>query len=441
MADISDYDNEAPVDVHRQRLRPTRPQPAPEPLPEPEEIPDPYGVGTEALTAVDDPGLPETPTAPTASLFDERALASATSVTPARWGWRGRVNAALGLKLAPQPDSAEVRFRDSVGAIQRTLPGTATIAVVNTKGGSGKTPTTVTLSAILGEHRGQGVVALDASESGGTLGSRAAKTSDPERTVWDVLTNASKLVSVDAAAGDLASYLRRQPTRDEILAGDTDSSHDEMLGWDECAALAAVLRRHRDLLIVDTATNPQAPAWLWAVHHADLLVVPLPLRRDMAQHAHAMLDALNKRGLQHLVRTAVVLLCETPGANLALEDIVVSEFETLGVESFVRVPYEPAFASGERLGLDALGQSSIEAWTNVAALVVEGLTTSIAQRQSGQRTLPPLTHAVPAAVDPEPVEVPEPEPERQPEPEGQPETAEAPRRPQPPKPKPVNPYA
>lgn len=422
MADIADYNHEPTIDPRRLRLRPNRPAVDPEPTPELEadDIADPYGVGVEALVAVDEPVTPAAaPSTRHSALFDEAASPALSQ--PAQWGWRGRINAALGTKLAPKSESAETGHRAAVEAIQRTLPGSGTVAVVNTKGGAGKTPTTIALSAMLGKHRGRGVVAVDMSEAGGTLGIRAARTAPIERTVWDVLDNASRLVSADVEAGELAAYLRLQPTHDEILAGDTDSSYDNMIGENECAALGAVLRRHRDLLIIDTATTPQAGAWQWTVRHADLLVVPLPMRRDMAQHAYAMLDGLRKRGLEHLVRSAIVLLCATPGSDPNLETAIVEEFDALGVQTYVRLPFEPVFATGERITLEALSQDSIIAWTNVAALVTDALADAIVERQAGYQqhwapapavatepAAPTFGSDVPSFAAPEPAPDPEP---------------------------------
>ena len=55
MADIADYNHEPTIDPRRLRLRPNRPAVDPEPTPELEadDIADPYGVGVEALVAVD----------------------------------------------------------------------------------------------------------------------------------------------------------------------------------------------------------------------------------------------------------------------------------------------------------------------------------------------------------------------------------------------------
>src|SRR5699024_9554370 len=60
-------------------------------------------------------------------------------------GWSG-VLVNLGLRL--RPSAEEQAERDDVHAVSQRWPGPRTISVVNGKGGAGKTPTTIMLSAI-----------------------------------------------------------------------------------------------------------------------------------------------------------------------------------------------------------------------------------------------------------------------------------------------------
>ncbi len=59
---------------------------------------------------------------------------------PARLGIRGRLNAMLGLQLAPTPASLEMRLRAAHARTARTLPDGAVVTVANVNGGVGKTP-------------------------------------------------------------------------------------------------------------------------------------------------------------------------------------------------------------------------------------------------------------------------------------------------------------
>ncbi|WCT06207.1 MinD/ParA family ATP-binding protein [Rhodococcus qingshengii] len=383
----STYDAEIPVNLRSQRLRR---QPAPDPVSVEEAEPDtaadetdtesfeeadagyadPYEVGQDALAEIDDPEI------------DFRGFerdTHAIDTGPATWGWRGRVNAAAGLRMAPKPDSAEVRFRQSVTRVQQSLPGCMVVSVIGLKGDAGKTSTTLTLANTFGTHRGRGVVAWDANESTGTLGARAARTTEPELGPWDVLERAHDLTSAGAVSGELGRYLRLQPTHDEVLAADNSSSVERGIGWDECAAIMAVLRRHRDLIFIDTGNEPVAASWRWAVQHSNLLVIPLPLRRDTALLSLEMLDTITASGFGHLVRSAFILTVMTPGSDAKLEAELVERLGKRGVpaSNVIRVPYEPAFTSGERILYDRLLPSTIEAYTNVAAEIADALAASV----------------------------------------------------------------
>ncbi|MFI5436174.1 hypothetical protein ACHMZP_30715 [Rhodococcus baikonurensis] len=199
----SNYDAEIPVNLRSQRLR-RQPVPDPEPAPsesvEPDPVvdeadteafdeveagyADPYAVGQDALAANEEPA-PLAEVGYAGRRFEREG--NDIDNSPATWGWRGRVNAAAGMKMAPKPDSAEVRFRQSITRIQQTLPGCMVVSVISLKGDAGKTSTTIALANTFGRHRGHGVVAWDANESTGSLGDRAARTTDPELGPWDVL--------------------------------------------------------------------------------------------------------------------------------------------------------------------------------------------------------------------------------------------------------------
>lgn len=384
------YTTEKAVDLRGQRLRrqsrpaaETAPIETPEPAPQIESATesgdtelvdesagydDPYAVGQDALAENDEPE------------FDYRFERETSEVddSPATWGWRGRVNAAVGMKMAPKPDSAEVRFRQSVTRVQQPLPGCMVVSVISLKGDAGKTSTTLTLANTFGSHR-HGVVAWDANQSTGTLGDRAANPTDPDVGPWDVLENARDLTSAGAVSGALGRFLRLQPTHDEVLGADTSTSRDHGIGWDECAAIMAVLRRHRDLIFIDTGNEPVAANWQWAVQHSNLLVVPLPLRLDMTKMALRMFKGIIARGFGHLVSSAIVLTVVTPGSDPTLEPELVEGLARLGLpeENVIRVPYEPSFATGERIVYDRLLPSTIEAYTNVAAEIADALAASV----------------------------------------------------------------
>ncbi|MDZ7931257.1 MAG: ParA family protein [Rhodococcus sp. (in: high G+C Gram-positive bacteria)] len=371
---VAGYDAEDTVNLRAQRLRRPETEPGEQNVAETidEPAPDPYGVGQDALAAVDAPAV-DAQALYRARLFDRQE--EDLTAEPAEAGLRGRLNAALGTHLRPKPTSTEVRLRQSIRVVQQPLPGCSVVSVINPKGGAGKTPTSVMLGSTFGKHRGHGVTVFDASESLGSLGDRAARTTDPELTVWDLLDHAHELASSAAVSGSLSAFLRRQPTMEDILAADNSANRERNLGWDECAAVMAVLRRHRELIVIDTAANPLAESWQWAVQHSDALVVPLPLRLDIARQVYQMLEGIVARGYGHLLSSTIVVTCATPDSNPQLATAVFEDLRNLGVQdgNFIQAPYEPALARGDRIVHKDLPPATIEAYTNVTALVADNL--------------------------------------------------------------------
>ncbi|UUT34317.1 AAA family ATPase [Microbacterium elymi] len=91
---------------------------------------------------------------------------------PASKGWRGGL-VRMGLRVPP--NASERAERDDLHAVSQHWPGPRTIAVVNGKGGAGKTPTTINLAAVFARHGGAGVLAWDNNQTRGTLGWRTER--------------------------------------------------------------------------------------------------------------------------------------------------------------------------------------------------------------------------------------------------------------------------
>ncbi|MBF6331460.1 MinD/ParA family ATP-binding protein [Nocardia transvalensis] len=380
-----DYTAERPVDLRRQRLRPAGSPDAAAQEPANtgrqaadsdagQDISDPYGVGAENLEG-SGPDAREVAAVREARLAMLRHPAPGVETDPAQWGWRGALN-SLGLRLRPRRESAEVAYRHAVERIRQPLAGTPLVVVANPKGGTGVTPAVVLLSALFAQHRGGQVVAWDANEACGTLADRAAVSTGPE-TVWDVLGHARQLCSANADASGLARFLHRQPTLDEVLASDHAPGGSCCVGTEECAAIWAVLRRHRSLVVADTGNNDRAPAFRWAIEHATQLVVPVIGRRDAVVAALRLLDGIADDGHDELAAAAVVVLAAGGDSGMAAEAL-----STAGVQRVVGVPFDPVLASGERIVVPRLRRTTVAAWTEVAALVADGIADSFAHDQT-----------------------------------------------------------
>ena len=281
-----------------------------------------------------------------------------------------RLNTILNLRVAPNPESAEIRQRAAIASINGTLPGFSIVTIANPKGGVGKTPLAVGLNAIIAEHRGAAnTVCVDVADVGGSLADRV---SIPPRDGQDVLS----LIAAEAAEpgsirrSALSQYSpANQAGMTSSLA--TTAPTDRVSDTTTPQAAARILSQHREILIADTGNNRLAGSWRWAASHADVLLVPVPLRRDAAAAAHRMLLDLAGTAGPAMVARPIVVITDGPGDAPMVEIHAVDAFLDAGVHSVARMPFEPLFASGERISPSKLRRSTTEALTVVASTVID----------------------------------------------------------------------
>jgi cellulose biosynthesis protein BcsQ len=291
---------------------------------------------------------------------------------PARQGVRGRLNAMLGLSLAPKAQSTEMRLRAAESVITRALPDFSVVTVANPKGGVGKTPLAVALTQTLAHLRGGStVVCADFGEVGGSLAQRVA-VRPPHDNDIPALLAAHPDPDVAIRPLVLSQHLTRQPSGEDIIAGRRGHARS-VLDENHAAHLAAIVAQHRDILVADTGNNPLSGSWQWAVRTADVVIVPVPLRWDAADAAEEMLTELTATTSGVLERT-IVVITTGPGDAPMVEHDTVEALRGLGVPLVARMPFEPLFASGERLALPRLEPQTRAALTRLAEEVVKTIT-------------------------------------------------------------------
>lgn len=138
----------------------------------------------------------------------DEAFAGPVAEPPAT-GWAG-VLARLGLRRTPAgPTPEQLVQRAELRAIAQHWAGPRTIAVVNPKGGAGKTPTTIALAAMFARWGGAGCVAWDNNQTRGTMGWRT-EAGPHTAHVRDLLAAADELMRPGARAADMAGYVHHQ---------------------------------------------------------------------------------------------------------------------------------------------------------------------------------------------------------------------------------------
>lgn len=341
---------------------------------------------TEAPVDIDRPGmrlLAQTPTAPAPSAAASRAPMDAEALRqsapafaggPSAWGWKGRLHRASGGLIRLQPGLAEKLVREAEIVARSTFPGLRMITCAHPKGGSGVTPTTLILAAVLADLRREGIVAWDASEYRGTLGYRA-EVSEPATTVADVYRARQSLSRPDVSPGELVAYMRRQPEGHLVLASAQTPQDLRHMGRGETETIHQLLGRRFSTIITDTGDNETSPAWQYIMEQTDVLVVPTAPTEDhllLAVNMLALLDQDEKT--HHLVDSAILVVTSAGGAHLS------PVWQQFWADRGIRVLYcppDPEISRPEAaLRVSALTVQSRRAWTIVAAAVAEAAATS-----------------------------------------------------------------
>lgn len=291
---------------------------------------------------------------------------------PATWGWRG-LAARLGIRVNPSP--AERAQRADVHAVSQHWPGPRTIVIANGKGGAGKTPTTVLLSAVFARYGGAGVVAWDANQTRGTLGWRTEQGAH-QATVLDLLPRAEHLLGTGAQSADLAHFVHHQTgdRYDVLRSQPIQLAADQRVTPNDVDLIWNVVGKYYRLVFIDTGNDESDPVWREVMEHADQLVVPTTTRADHAEAGALLLDALRARDERgrRLADNAVAVITQAD-SRAATADVttIAAGYQALARE-VITIPHDPAIVDGV-LQWDSLRPATQRAWLRAAAATARGL--------------------------------------------------------------------
>lgn len=299
-------------------------------------------------------------------------LVSETVEKPAAKGFRGMLTRA-GVRVSP--GEAERAERADEKSVSQHWPGPRTIAVVNGKGGAGKTPTTVLLSAVFARYGGAGVLAWDNNQTRGTLGWRTEQ-GPHEATLLELLPESNRLLGTGAQSADLAHFVHHQ-TRDrfDVLRSKPMAlAHEQRVEPDDVDAIHAVAAKYYRLIFIDSGNDESDPMWLRMIDRADQIVVATTTRNDHAEAGALLLEALTERDERsaRLAREAVAVISQAdPKATRADLAAVATGYESL-VRQAVQIPHDPALVDGQ-ISYESLRPATQRAWLAASAAVAGGL--------------------------------------------------------------------
>jgi len=307
-------------------------------------------------------------------------LTDTTSRGPEPSGWNGFLR-RLGFKTGPT-DEQKRRWSDE-RAVSQHWAGPRTIAVVNGKGGSTKTPTTAMISAVFARYGGSGVCAWDANFTRGTLGWRTEQ-GPHGRTVLELVPHLDELRSPSANSADLAGYLHHQ-TQDKydvLRSNPRLLKQQQMIRPEQQDGTHLLLTKHYRLVFIDSGNDEGDSVWLRMIDHADAIIVPVLNRLDHAEAAKELLGVLRDRDQRsaRLADNAVVVVSHGDSNADAIPPTQLVPGLSQLAREVVTIPNDSAL-SALWLRYDNLQPSTQRAWLRAAAAVAEGLSHGAGQHQ------------------------------------------------------------
>jgi len=309
---------------------------------------------------------------PTRRSQRESFLTQEHTEEPAAKGMRGALG-KIGIRL--KPSQAERDERNDIAAVSQHWPGPRTIVIANPKGGVGKTPTTIALSAVFARNGGAGVLAWDNNQTRGTLGWRTEQ-GPHQATLLDLLPQVDTLLGTGAQSADLAHYVHHQ-TRDKfdvLRSKPTALATEQRLNTTDVDAIHSVASKYYRLVFMDSGNDESDPMWLRMIDYADQLVVATTTRDDHAEAGALMLEALADRDERaaHLAHNAVAVITQAdPKATSRDVQRMATGFQAFTREA-ITIPFDPAMVDGV-LRYGSLQPATQRAWLKAAAAVARGL--------------------------------------------------------------------
>ena len=297
-------------------------------------------------------------------------LAQSSAGGPKPTGWRA-VAGRLGLKV--QASQAQCQQWEDERTVSQHWPGPRTIAVLNGKGGAGKTPTSILLASNFARLGSGSVVAADGNVTRGTLGWRTEQ-GPHNATILDMVPQTEALMDPSARNGDVAAYTHHQTIDqfDVLRSNPLLLSTEQKLSPKELDGIQQVLTRYYRMIIWDTGNDEGDSLWLRIVSHADQIVIATTTRTDHAEAGRLLLQGLSGRDERSaaLAANAVVVISQADREEPPATSLV-DGFAGIARE-VVTIPYDRSMRE-QWLRSDKLAPATRAAWLHAAAAVARGL--------------------------------------------------------------------
>ena len=278
----------------------------------------------------------------------------------AGFSWRELIHRVTGIDLGPDKNSAYKRdLRDRVRApVGVAFP----IAVLNFKGGVGKTAVVEALGSTFAAVRDDRVIAVDIDA--GDLAERHGRR-NPLSMADLLLGDAVRHYS------DVRAHTYMNSFGLEVLGLPDYARTDWRLERHDVVKALSILRQHYSVVLVDCVKAVNSAAMDGVLPEARALVVVTSTSIDAIRKTKTTLEWLWHNGHQRLIGSTVLAINHVePGRVDVLAAKQLDELSAL-VAATVVLPFDRHVHDGKEIGLDRLSKESRRSYLEMAAVLAD----------------------------------------------------------------------
>lgn len=281
---------------------------------------------------------------------------------PAEQGWRAGFHAVTRINLGPGKDEQyEISLKDRVVRPVRT---TFPVAVLNLKGGVGKTVVTKALGSMMSQIRGDKVIAVDLDNESGNLTERHGR--ETQLSLIDLVSDSSVGRYHDVRAHTSADTYSKL----EVLSQPEYARSGRIVSRNDFGKTMTILHDFYSVVLLDCGVALKSELMGAVLNEARALVVVTSASIDALQETDQTLEWLRYNGYQKLLENLILVINHTdPGKPNVVVEKVVEQFsrKPIPLERIFILPFDRHVREGREISLKLLSKKSRRRYLEIAA--------------------------------------------------------------------------
>lgn len=385
---------QGPAKAPPRAIPPTPPRQAPQPQgpprPKPQDRPQkpsgpPPNQGTPRPKPQGIPPSGASPDVPFRSIFMNVPTSQALAVPEAapssllvrppkavpQGGIRGAMYRLTSGRVNFGPSQTQLRLAERDSRISRSLERPYSTVFLSFKGGIGKTSTAVGVGLALAQARGVPPIAIDADPDSGDLAERLLGEDEMlrlrPRSITDLVGDIPRVKTWT----DLSGYIT-QVDRLHVVAGEQDPAVSDSLTADGYRRVHELVQNFFSVVLTDCGTGVTHNAMSGILAKADSVVIATGYAFSGVKRAVSTVDWLASHGYEKLAQEAIIVLTDKDNVSIRVQkDMVRTHLASHSRQVFV-VPNDQTVADGDRISLERVHPRTREAWSEIAAALIDG---------------------------------------------------------------------